>query len=68
MSLEWINSIVDNTEEWISDLEYRLVEITQSENQREKKNFKNSLREFWDDVKHTHMYIIGVHEVWEKGA
>ena len=25
--LEWINSRLDGTEEWISELEYRLVEI-----------------------------------------
>lgn len=37
-TLEGINSRLDETEEWISDLEDRVVKITQTE-QKEKKSF-----------------------------
>lgn len=33
--LEWINSRLDNTEEWISELEDRVVEITAAEQNKE---------------------------------
>ena len=36
-TLEGINSRLDDAEEWISDLEDRIVEITQSEGQKRKK-------------------------------
>ena len=34
-TLEEINSRLDDREEWISDMEGRIVEITQSEKQKE---------------------------------
>ena len=34
--LEWINSRLDDTEECISDLEDRIMDIVQSEEQKEK--------------------------------
>ena len=34
-TLEGINSRLDDREEWISDMEGRIVEITQSEKQKE---------------------------------
>lgn len=34
--LEWINSRLDNTEEWISELEDRVVEIITTEQKKEK--------------------------------
>ena len=39
-TLEIIKSRLDDTEEWIRDMEDKIVEITQSEEQKEKKNFK----------------------------
>ena len=38
-TLEGINSRLDDTEEWISELEERIVEITQAEQKKRKKNF-----------------------------
>ena len=35
-TLEGINSKITETEEWISDLEYRMVEITAMEQNKEK--------------------------------
>ena len=39
-SLKGINSRITKTEEWISDLEDRMVEITAAEQKIEKKNEK----------------------------
>ena len=60
--LEWINTRLGDTEEHISNLEDTIMEITLSEQQKEKqiknKN-KDSLRDFWDNIKHTDICIIG---------
>ena len=40
-SLEGINSRITEAEEWISDLEDKIVEITATEQKKEKKNEKN---------------------------
>ena len=40
-SLEGINSRITDTEEWKSDLEDKIVEITTAEQNKEKKNEKN---------------------------
>ena len=49
-TLEGISSRITETEEWISDLEDRMVEITAAEQNIEKKNEKkkseDSLRDF----------------------
>ena len=64
-----INSRIGDTEEYISDLEDRIMEINQSE--KSKRNFKNenSLRGLWDNINCTHIYIIEVpkEEEREKG-
>ena len=39
-TLERINSRLDDTEEWISKLEDRVLEITQAEQKKENKNYK----------------------------
>ena len=58
--LEEINSRLDDTEEQISNLKDRVVEITQAEQKREKNCFdKNGLRDFWDNIKHINIHIIG---------
>ena len=46
----------------ISEVEDRLVEITDMEQKREKRLKRNeeSLREAWDNVKRTNIHIIGV--------
>ena len=61
-SLEGLKSRVEDTEEWISELDERLEEITEAERLKEKriKKNENNLREFWDNIKHTKIQIIGV--------
>ena len=50
-TLEGIHSKVNETEEWISELEDRAVEITASEQSVEKRMKQNedSLRDIWDE-------------------
>ena len=63
-SLEGINSRITETQEWISDLEDKIVEITTTEHNKEKrvKRIENSLRDLWDNIKRTNIQIIGVPE------
>ena len=63
-ALEGINSTSDDTEEWISSQENRIVEFTQLEDKKEKRIKKNedSIRELWDNIKCTNIRIIGVPE------
>ena len=67
-SLEGINSRITEAEEWISDLEDKIVEITTTEQNKEKrmKRIEESLRDLWDNIKHTNVRIIGVPEEEEK--
>ena len=67
-SLEGINSRITEAEEQISDLEDKIVEITTTEQKKEKrmKKIGDSLRDFWDKVKRTNIQIIGVPEEEEK--
>ena len=53
-----------NTEEQISGLEDKLVELNQLEEQKEKIIFKNedSLRDLCDNIKHSNIHTIGVPE------
>ena len=63
-SLEGINSRITEAEERISDLEDKKVEITAREQNKEKrmKRIDDNLRDFWDNIKHTNILIIGVPE------
>ena len=67
-SLEGINSRITEAQERISDLEDKIVEITSTEQNKEKrkKRIEESLRDFWDYIKHTNIRIIGVPEQEEK--
>ena len=67
-SLEGVNSRITEAEEWISDLEDKIVEITTAEQNKEKrmKRIEDSLRDLWDNVKRTNIRIIGVPEEEEK--
>ena len=67
-SLEAANSRIQEAEKQISKVEDRLVEITDAEKKREKRLRTNeeSLRELWDNVKHTNIHIIGVPEGEER--
>ena len=63
-TLERINSRITEAEEWISDLEDRMVEFTATEKNKEKRMKRNedSLRDLWDNIKRTNICIIGVPE------
>ena len=74
-TLEGINSRIYEGEEWISELEEKMVEITSEEQNKVKimKRTKDSLRDLWDNIKCTNIWIIRVTEeeeekkrVWEK--
>lgn len=68
---ERINNRLDTTQEWISDLENTIVEITQWKQQKGKKKLnEDNFKDFWDNVKHTNICIMGVPERQdrEKGA
>ena len=55
-------------EEWINDMEDRMVEISAAEQNIEKRMKRNedSLRDLWDNFKHTNIHIIGVSEREER--
>ena len=67
-SLEATNSRIQEAEERISKVEDRLVEIKDAEQKREKrlKTNEGSLREVWDNIKHTNIRIIEVLEGGER--
>ena len=67
-SQEGINRRITETEEWISDLEDKIAEITTTEENKEKrrKRIEDSLRELWDNIKYTNIRIIGVPEGEER--
>ena len=67
-TLEGINSRITEAKEWINDLKYRMVEFTVMEQNKEKrmKRTEDTFRDFWDNIKHTNIRIIGVPEDEEK--
>ena len=67
-TLEGTNSRITEAEEQISDLEDRMVEFTAMEQNKEKRMKRNedTLRDLWDNIKHTNIRIIGVPEGEER--
>ena len=63
-TLEGISSMLTEAEEWISELEDRTVEITATEQNKEKrmKINEDSLRDIWNNIKHTKVCITEVPE------
>ena len=59
-----IKTRITKAEEQISEVEDRVVEITATEKNKEKRMKWNedSLRDLWDNFKHTNICIIGVHK------
>ena len=60
-TLEGINNRITEAKERISGLEYKMVEITAREQNKEKR-IEDSLRDLWDNIKHTNIQITGVPE------
>ena len=60
-TLEGINSRISEAEEQISELEDKMVAITSEEQNKVKsiKRTEESLRDLWDNIKHTNIRIIG---------
>ena len=66
-TLEGIDSRIIEAEERINDLEDRMVEITATEQNIEKRiRNEDSLRDLWDNSKCTNIHIIGVPEEEER--
>ena len=67
-SLQRIKGRITEGEERISDLEDKIVEITTTEKNKEKrmKRIEDSLRDLWNNIKRTNIRIIGVPEEEEK--
>ena len=61
-TLRVTNSGITEPEERINEVEDRMVEINEAERKKEerKKRNEDNLRDFWDDVKHPNIRIIGV--------
>ena len=68
LKIEGINSRISEAEERISELEDEMVEMTSEEQNKVKrmKRTEDSLRDLWDNIKHTNTRIIGVPEEEEK--
>ena len=67
-TLEGSKTRIFEAEEQISELEDKMVEITSEEQNKVKrmKRTEGSLRDLWDNIKHTNIWIIGVPEEEEK--
>ena len=67
-TLERTNSRIIEAEEWISEQEDRMLEITAEEQNKRKvmKRIEEALRNLWDNIKHTNIWIIGAPEEEEK--
>ena len=67
-TLGGINSRISEAEEWISELENKVVETTSEEQNKVKrmKRAEDSLRDLWDHIKCTKIWIIGVPEEEEE--
>ena len=67
-TLEGINSRISEAEEWIGELEDKMVEITAEEqnNVKRMKRAEDSVRDHWDSSKCTNIQNIGVPKEEEK--
>ena len=67
-TLEGLNNRIMKAEEQISDLEDKMIEITAREQNKEKrmKKIEDSLRDLWNNIKHSNIQIRGLPEEEEK--
>ena len=67
-TLEGTDSIITEAEEWINELEDRMVEIIAEEQNKGKgmKRTEKSLRDLWDNIKCTNFQLIEVPKEEEK--
>ena len=67
-TLKGLKSRISEAEEWINELKDKMVEITSEEQNKVKrmKRTEDSLRNHWDNIKCTDIWIIGVPEEEEK--
>ena len=58
-----------NAEEWISDLEDRIMELSQlgQQTKNQMKKHESNVRALWDNIKWANLCIIGIPEGKEKG-
>jgi len=65
-TLEGINSRISEAEEWISELEDKMVEMTAEEQNKVKrmKITEDSLRDLWDNIKCTN--ILKISPTWKR--
>ena len=64
--LEGTNSRETKAEEWISEPEDRMVEITEAEQKKRIKRNEDSLGDLWNNIKHFNIQSIGVLEEEDK--
>ena len=59
---------MNNAEEQISDVEDRIMEITQTGQQTENqmKKHESNIRDLWDNIKQANLHLIGIPEGDEK--
>ena len=62
--LKAIKTRTNNAEEWISDIEYRIMEITQLRQKMkiQMKNHESNIRDLWDNIKQADPHIIEIPE------
>ena len=62
--LKAMNSWMNNAEEWVSDLEDRIMEIIQSEQETEgeTEKYESNIRDLWNNLKHANLCLIGIPE------
>ena len=67
-SLQGINSRITDTEEWISDLEDKILKIATAEQDKEKRmtRTEDSLSNLWDNIEQNNIRFIGVPEKEER--
>ena len=65
-TLDGTNSRIMEAEDRMSEMEDRMVELKWSREEKRIKRNEDKFRDFWDDVKHPNIQIIGVPEEEDK--